>query len=633
MAPFPIQIWATAAVAAALPLWLALDGGGYDLVVRQEVGLGVWWLLALTVAFGLLPRARPPREARLAAAGLLALIAVTALGLLDTESVGRTVTELARVLTYGGLIVFAWFVLRPDLWRPAAIGLGAAALAVPVIAVASRVVPDAFDAVVAEELVGSRLAYPLGYWNAVAAWCAMAFGIGLSLSAHARSPAVRRLAAAALPIAAVGLYLTYSRAGWAALAVAVALVALAGRNRGMIAAHAAAGVTTAALVALVVRSQPEIANGTGADGGGLVALALGAACATTAAVAWASTRARLDRLRGRVTPGIAALGASVVIICVGLALALGPRLAGPAPGEVGGGLPRGPGDPAGRLVELGGSRPELWGSAVDAFASSPLIGIGGGSFQFWYERDVPDGKVVRDAHSLYLETLAETGVLGLAALLALLGGLLMLVIRARRDARSTGEVGASAGLLGAYAAFLVHAGVDWIWDFTALAVLGLGAALIAGSARSRPVRTTRRLSLRRAGIVAAAALAGAIQVPGLVSENRSRAAEGALVSGAPERALELAGEAIDAAPWRADAYALRGYLRLSAGDLEEARADALEAIEREQTNWRHRLLLARIEIRSDDPTGAEAALDALVELRPQASGPAKRLRSRLEQGS
>src|SRR5947209_5859738 len=51
-------------------LYLALRGGGYDIVVRSEVGLAAWWVVVLGVLFGALP---PNRIGRLgwACTGLL----------------------------------------------------------------------------------------------------------------------------------------------------------------------------------------------------------------------------------------------------------------------------------------------------------------------------------------------------------------------------------------------------------------------------------------------------------------------------------------------------------------------------------------------------------------------------------
>ncbi|MCA1689945.1 MAG: hypothetical protein LC720_05780, partial [Actinobacteria bacterium] len=42
-------------LAFLLPTYLAIAGGGYDDVLRDEVGLGIWWVLLLGVAVGVLP--------------------------------------------------------------------------------------------------------------------------------------------------------------------------------------------------------------------------------------------------------------------------------------------------------------------------------------------------------------------------------------------------------------------------------------------------------------------------------------------------------------------------------------------------------------------------------------------------
>jgi hypothetical protein len=76
---------------------------------------------------------------------------------------------------------------------------------------------------------------------------------------------------------------------------------------------------------------------------------------------------------------------------------------------------------------------------------------------------------VRDAHSLYLETLAELGIVGFLAVLALFGGVAACV----RDQAAIG-----AGL----AAWAVHAGVDWDWEMPALTLV---AVLLAGAAIAR----------------------------------------------------------------------------------------------------------------------------------------------------
>ncbi|MGH2950597.1 MAG: hypothetical protein ACRDKX_00950, partial [Solirubrobacterales bacterium] len=41
-----------------LILYLALEGGGYDPIVRGEVGIAVWWIVLLGAVAGVLPAAR-----------------------------------------------------------------------------------------------------------------------------------------------------------------------------------------------------------------------------------------------------------------------------------------------------------------------------------------------------------------------------------------------------------------------------------------------------------------------------------------------------------------------------------------------------------------------------------------------
>src|SRR4051794_36013759 len=56
-----IEAAAAFALAASGVALYALRRGSYDLVLRQEFGFAVWWILALGLVTGVLPRARPHR--------------------------------------------------------------------------------------------------------------------------------------------------------------------------------------------------------------------------------------------------------------------------------------------------------------------------------------------------------------------------------------------------------------------------------------------------------------------------------------------------------------------------------------------------------------------------------------------
>jgi O-antigen ligase len=122
-----------------------------------------------------------------------------------------------------------------------------------------------------------------------------------------------------------------------------------------------------------------------------------------------------------------------------------------------------------------GDRPAYWRVAVTDASERTLLGSGAGSFDDYWLEHRPIPAYVRDAHSLYLETAAELGVVGLVLLLCALGA--PLVAAARTQDRKL-----VAPATAAYSAFLVHAGLDWDWEMpvTTLAGLACGAALLAG---------------------------------------------------------------------------------------------------------------------------------------------------------
>src|SRR3954453_15191863 len=178
----------------AVLLYYALRGGSYDVVMRQEEAIVVWWVLGLGYAAGLFPRYRLARRSRIPLIALAGLIAWTGLALTWTESDFRTLAELARVLHYTGILLLVWSVFGGDTWGGDDAGLIAAAVTVPALALASRLTPGAFPGDHIKGVFGTnRLNYPFNYWNAVAAWAAMTIAMVLAVSAHASRAWVRAL--------------------------------------------------------------------------------------------------------------------------------------------------------------------------------------------------------------------------------------------------------------------------------------------------------------------------------------------------------------------------------------------------------------------------------------------------------
>ena len=240
-------------------------------------------------------------------------------------------------------------------------------------------------------------------------------------------------------------------------------------------------------------SRPDALNAPGAAldaaarEGRRLALVIVALTAVEAGIALAAPRLRVGR---RVRIAVAAvLG---VVVLAGLVAALArvgsPVAAFRTP------VPATDADLGRRLFSASGNgRSDYWRIALEQAADEPLLGGGAGSYERRWLRDRPTAFSARDAHSVYLETLAELGPLGLGLLLAALGIPLVALARARRD-----PLAVTAG--SAYAAFLVHAALDWDWEVPAVTVpaLGLAGAVVLTARRgtSRPLGP--RLADRRA---------------------------------------------------------------------------------------------------------------------------------------
>jgi O-antigen ligase len=113
-------------------------------------------------------------------------------------------------------------------------------------------------------------------------------------------------------------------------------------------------------------------------------------------------------------------------------------------------------------------RPELWLAAIRMGLSKPLLGIGPDNFRLrkWEFMEVPKGDDTILANSLYLETLAGSGLSGLACLLWLLWEFSRRIAVKALTATSPSErVGAYFGT--AYlAGLLSHGIVDYFLKFT-----------------------------------------------------------------------------------------------------------------------------------------------------------------------
>jgi O-antigen ligase len=160
-----------------------------------------------------------------------------------------------------------------------------------------------------------------------------------------------------------------------------------------------------------------------------------------------------------------------------------------------------------RVADVGSlDRPEIatrldfWDAAVSMFQASPLLGVGLNNFDVAYVGLERTGRTFlpgtglaapETAHNLYLNTLAEQGLVGIAALLLLVlsAGRLALALRRSDDPRVRGF---GLGLLGAGVALLVSnlfdvTFVDPKTSILAWTILGVGAALQRADVRRRTI--------------------------------------------------------------------------------------------------------------------------------------------------
>src|SRR6185312_10767354 len=121
-----------------------------------------------------------------------------------------------------------------------------------------------------------------------------------------------------------------------------------------------------------------------------------------------------------------------------------------------------------------------------------------------------------DGHSLYLETLGELGIPGLALVVATIALLLLgFLLRARGAGR-----GPPAALLAAGVAWAIHAGIDWDWEMPALTwwLFAFGAMALAAPADRPRLRAPGRLTR----VVAALGCLIVAITPALVIRSQTR---------------------------------------------------------------------------------------------------------------
>jgi tetratricopeptide (TPR) repeat protein len=548
-------------------------------------------------------------------------IAASALGLLAvwtlasgmwSGSLALALLEFDRVAMYAlALLLFGLAGRTPARVRAAIWGLTAGIWTVALGAFTSRALPDLLST---PATFDSRLSYPLTYWNALG--LLMAIGIVFSLHAVADAKAsrlVRLLGAGSLPLLATTLLLTFSRGAIAvALLGAVGYLAIARSRTMLLALLAVAPPCAVALHAgydADLLGSSHFASIAAMEQGRHLALVVG--LSTIGAVGLRAvllpldsrlTRFEVPRRRRSIAAAALLLGCLIVALAVNLPAQVSRQYDRFLAGEKIASKPRE------RLSQAGNNgRVEHWRVALDAFSRHRIRGAGAGNYRYLWSRYRRQDFTVTDGHSLYLETLAELGVVGLMLLgLALVSILCGLAIRARGPDRAL-----YGAVLAAGTSWAVHAGVDWDWEMPAVTVwlfalggLSLGREVGSAPRVGPPRRRWRAVCALAPGLIAVAAT--------LIAVSQARLDEGLSAYGAGdcEQATEHARASRRVLPVRAEPFQLEALCDRQSGKPRKAISATREAIERDPLNWElyYTLSLVQAEVGTDPLPAARKAL-------------------------
>jgi O-antigen ligase len=601
------------AVAAIVTAANASQGAYFS----QSWGWVALAFLVPTTVLLILESVSAPARLRVAFASFTGGLALwIALSSLWSISAPASLREAERMLVYVAVALAITLVLRRGDAPGVLAGAGLGVLIVCGYALATRLFPDRFDAY-DDPIVSYRLAEPLGYWNALGLLATLGLLLAIGFVAHARRVAPVLVAAAAVPVLATTLYFTFSRGAWAALIVGIAVaVVLDPRRLRLIWVALLVAVPSGVCVAYASRldaltTENALPAAAAREGH---RLAVVVAVAVVASV-FAAVAARAVARRHAVSPrsrrvfdvalgGIALATVAGVIVGVGGPAAAVDKLerrfnADPVVGV----------DLNDRLFSVSGNgRSEQLRVAWDAGRERPLVGQGSGTFEYlWYERR-PNLLVVRDGHSLYMETFAELGLVGLVLLV---GAVLVLVIGGVR-ARRQRLVATGVAALVAWAA---ASAFDWHWEMVGVTLTALlvgGAGLVASEQGAR-----RGLGRRACGpLIAASVLLSVFAVWSLVGNQALFAARDALDREDWSAAGDGGRRARALLFWSYEPDLVLGDAAAGSGDREGALRAYRDAVADDPNNWVAWLRLAQVA----RGTERAAAYDRVRELNPREEG-------------
>ncbi len=642
-------------------LYAAFSHGAVSNTTDTRIQVAVAVVAAIAGAIGLWSGALVFHAPRLALAGvglLAAFAAWSGFSVLWSVAPDQTWIELNRAITYVIVLCLAMALgaSDPRAVKWTAYGFFAVALAVTAYALGQKLFPGLhISGVFTLNQNGPlpRLQEPFGYWNALALFVAMGVPTALAITVDWTLPRGRRVGAVvAVELMLLVIGMTYSRGGMIALAIglAVGIGLSAARLRSLM----WLGLACLALIAPLAFGLSDHALTTANVSVGarersglwlLVILLVSSAALTLvanklfeleAAIRIGPARARAI---GRILIGLVGLLVVVVVLAVsfssrGLPGTIShtwknfttPRAASVLQPN--------------RLLSVNSeNRWVWWKEAAGAFSARPIGGWGAGSFpvvHLLYRRDMLS---VNQPHSVPLQFLAETGLIGAILALGGFGLLLTVAIRAVRRLPAGGQRLLWAALFAGAMAYAVHALYDWDWNipgitFPALVFLGvLGGASGRRDIEQRSAHKSSGLRLsvfgpgvRAIGIavltVCLCAFALSVVLPN-VAASRASAAVVEAASASPATVAEAESTAKLAArldPLSDAGPRVEATIAVRQGKLTTAIADLLDAVKREPSDGQAWQQLASVYFALHDQRNGLLATERELTLDPHAQG-------------
>jgi O-antigen ligase len=498
-------------------------------------------------------------------------------------------------------LAMAWVIALVP-WRSGSATLFLGAWSVAVAGACAIELVSALGAAdVGRYFVESRWQQPTGYANTAAAIGAMGAWPALVLSARRAMPI-----AAQLLLLAAGVFLiefsllAQSRAALVVTLLVVPLaVAMTGdRTRLLVRlAVAAAAIAVAAGPIADVYAEGEAGRSLAeALDHAVLWMGVSIAVAVVAGLAAAAAERRVGpRPRAVRAARVGALAVAVAVALAGTGVAIArhgdlvdyadERWADFKSDEE---VPREEGTRA--FLPHGDKRYDYWRVSLNALRDAPAGGIGAGGFEREYTIHRRYEKPSRAAHSIWMRSLAETGLVGtgLLVLFVVVAGVGLLRARRRLDPAGRTVVAACAAASGY---FVVHASFDWLELVPAIAAPAAALPFVAMRLGGRPdappgpESPVRRRAAAAAGAVLAVAALAALTLPYFSIRSVNSAIDRpASDSAGVDRDLDRAAALNPLSP---EPHLVGGRLALVRRDYDGAREAFERALEEEQGWYAH----------------------------------------------